>query len=33
MPEGKMLFSPGGLSECLREWEDLDKDYQQIQVF
>uniref|UniRef100_A0A3B4FSI2 Transmembrane protein 120A n=1 Tax=Pundamilia nyererei TaxID=303518 RepID=A0A3B4FSI2_9CICH len=31
MPEGKMLFSPGGLSECLREWEDLEKDYQQIQ--
>uniref|UniRef100_A0A3Q0S0Q2 Transmembrane protein 120Aa n=1 Tax=Amphilophus citrinellus TaxID=61819 RepID=A0A3Q0S0Q2_AMPCI len=27
---GKM-FSPAGLSECLREWEDLEKDYQQIQ--
>uniref|UniRef100_A0A669EA64 Transmembrane protein 120Aa n=1 Tax=Oreochromis niloticus TaxID=8128 RepID=A0A669EA64_ORENI len=26
-----MLFSPAGLSECLREWEDLEKDYQQIQ--
>uniref|UniRef100_A0A3Q4GX14 Transmembrane protein 120Aa n=1 Tax=Neolamprologus brichardi TaxID=32507 RepID=A0A3Q4GX14_NEOBR len=26
-----MLFSPGGLSECLNEWEDLEKDYQQIQ--
>lgn len=27
-----MLFSPTGLSECLREWEDLEKGYQQIQV-
>uniref|UniRef100_A0A672H083 Transmembrane protein 120A-like n=1 Tax=Salarias fasciatus TaxID=181472 RepID=A0A672H083_SALFA len=26
-----MLFSPRGLTECLREWEDLEKDYQQIQ--
>ncbi|XP_072231391.1 transmembrane protein 120A-A isoform X1 [Leuresthes tenuis] len=26
-----MLFSPTGLSECLREWQDLEKDYQQIQ--
>ena len=26
-----MLFSPAGLSECVREWEDLEKDYQQIQ--
>ncbi|XP_019952906.1 ion channel TACAN [Paralichthys olivaceus] len=26
-----MLFSPTGVSECLREWEDLEKDYQQIQ--
>lgn len=26
------MFNPAGLSECLREWEDLKKDYQQIQV-
>ncbi|KAL2095279.1 hypothetical protein ACEWY4_009998 [Coilia grayii] len=26
-----MLFSPGSLMECLQEWEDLEKDYQQIQ--
>lgn len=26
-----MLFSPTGVSECFREWEDLEKDYQQIQ--
>uniref|UniRef100_A0A3Q2D436 Transmembrane protein 120Aa n=1 Tax=Cyprinodon variegatus TaxID=28743 RepID=A0A3Q2D436_CYPVA len=26
-----MLFSPNDLSECLREWDDLEKDYQQIQ--
>ncbi|XP_053187209.1 ion channel TACAN-like [Scomber japonicus] len=25
-----MLFSPAGVSECFREWEDLEKDYQQI---
>uniref|UniRef100_A0A8D3B3H2 Transmembrane protein 120A n=1 Tax=Scophthalmus maximus TaxID=52904 RepID=A0A8D3B3H2_SCOMX len=27
----EMLFSPTGLRECFREWEDLEKDYQQIQ--
>lgn len=27
-----MLSSPAGLSDCLREWDDLEKDYQQIQV-
>lgn len=27
-----MLFNPTGLAECLREWEDLEKNYQQIQV-
>uniref|UniRef100_A0A3Q3QS58 Transmembrane protein 120A n=1 Tax=Monopterus albus TaxID=43700 RepID=A0A3Q3QS58_MONAL len=27
----KMLFVPKGLGECLGEWEDLEKDYQQIQ--
>lgn len=27
-----MLSSPAGLTESLREWEDLEKDYQQIQV-
>ncbi|XP_035523027.1 ion channel TACAN-like isoform X1 [Morone saxatilis] len=26
-----MLFSPTGLGECFREWEDLEKNYQQIQ--
>uniref|UniRef100_A0A8C9YVK8 Transmembrane protein 120Aa n=1 Tax=Sander lucioperca TaxID=283035 RepID=A0A8C9YVK8_SANLU len=26
-----MLFSPTGLTECFREWEDLEKNYQQIQ--
>ncbi|XP_034539973.1 transmembrane protein 120A-like isoform X2 [Notolabrus celidotus] len=26
-----MLFSPAGLTECFREWEDLEKNYQQIQ--
>ncbi|XP_038146287.1 ion channel TACAN isoform X3 [Cyprinodon tularosa] len=26
-----MLFSPNDLSECLREWDDLEKDYEQIQ--
>uniref|UniRef100_A0A665TRD9 Transmembrane protein 120A n=1 Tax=Echeneis naucrates TaxID=173247 RepID=A0A665TRD9_ECHNA len=26
-----MLFSPSGFTECLREWEDLEKGYQQIQ--
>uniref|UniRef100_A0A4W4GKZ6 Transmembrane protein 120A n=1 Tax=Electrophorus electricus TaxID=8005 RepID=A0A4W4GKZ6_ELEEL len=26
-----MLFSPTSLSECLQEWEDLEKDYQQVQ--
>ncbi|XP_049599150.1 cell surface glycoprotein MUC18 isoform X2 [Syngnathus scovelli] len=26
-----MLFSPTGVSECLREWGDLEKDYQHIQ--
>ncbi|XP_068079811.1 transmembrane protein 120A-A isoform X1 [Danio rerio] len=26
-----MLFNPTGLTECLQEWEDLEKDYQQIQ--
>nr|XP_020454303.1 transmembrane protein 120A-like isoform X2 [Monopterus albus] len=26
-----MLFVPKGLGECLGEWEDLEKDYQQIQ--
>ncbi|KAA8586543.1 hypothetical protein FQN60_000379 [Etheostoma spectabile] len=26
-----MLFSPTDLSECFREWEDLEKNYQQIQ--
>ncbi|KAI3373911.1 hypothetical protein L3Q82_022486, partial [Scortum barcoo] len=29
--QSKMLFSPTGLTECLREWEDLKKNYQQIQ--
>lgn len=27
-----MLFSPTGFPECLREWEDLEKNYHQIQV-
>lgn len=27
-----MLFNPTGLAECLQEWEDLEKDYQQVQV-
>jgi len=27
-----MLFNPTGLTECLQEWEDLEKDYQQVQV-
>lgn len=27
-----MLFSPTELSECFREWDDLEKDYQHIQV-
>ncbi|XP_053702609.1 ion channel TACAN isoform X1 [Synchiropus splendidus] len=26
-----MLYSPSGLSECFREWEDLENDYHQIQ--
>ncbi|XP_077098409.1 transmembrane protein 120A-A isoform X1 [Siphateles boraxobius] len=26
-----MLFNPTGLTECLQEWEDLEKDYQQVQ--
>ncbi|XP_030009779.1 transmembrane protein 120A-A isoform X3 [Sphaeramia orbicularis] len=26
-----MLSSPTGFAECLHEWEDLEKDYQQIQ--
>uniref|UniRef100_A0A672NDD7 Transmembrane protein 120A-like n=1 Tax=Sinocyclocheilus grahami TaxID=75366 RepID=A0A672NDD7_SINGR len=26
-----MLFNPTGLNECLQEWEDLEKDYQQVQ--
>ncbi|XP_063058884.1 ion channel TACAN isoform X2 [Engraulis encrasicolus] len=26
-----MLFAPGSFMECLQEWEDLEKDYQQIQ--
>uniref|UniRef100_A0A674NW65 Transmembrane protein 120Aa n=1 Tax=Takifugu rubripes TaxID=31033 RepID=A0A674NW65_TAKRU len=26
-----MLFSPTSLTECVREWEDLEKNYQQIQ--
>ncbi|XP_054610830.1 ion channel TACAN isoform X1 [Dunckerocampus dactyliophorus] len=26
-----MLFSPTGVSECFREWGDIEKDYQQIQ--
>ncbi|KAM4726292.1 transmembrane protein 120A-A [Anableps anableps] len=26
-----MLFSPTDLSECFREWDDLEKDYQHIQ--
>ncbi|XP_062391928.1 ion channel TACAN isoform X2 [Sardina pilchardus] len=26
-----MLFSPNSLGECLQEWGDLEKDYQQIQ--
>ncbi|KAF7648747.1 hypothetical protein LDENG_00152330 [Lucifuga dentata] len=26
-----MVFSPSGLAECVREWEDLEKNYQQIQ--
>ncbi|XP_061596365.1 ion channel TACAN-like [Cololabis saira] len=25
------MFSPSGLSECLREWDELEKDYQQVQ--
>ncbi len=28
----EMLFNPTGLNECLQEWEDLEKDYQQVQV-
>nr|XP_046266319.1 ion channel TACAN isoform X3 [Scatophagus argus] len=31
MSEWKMLSTPAGLSECLREWDDLEKNYQQIQ--
>lgn len=27
-----MLCNPTDLAECLREWEDLEKNYQQIQV-
>lgn len=27
-----MLFTPNNFGECLQEWEDLEKDYQQIQV-
>lgn len=27
-----MLFSPTSLTECVREWDDLEKNYQQIQV-
>lgn len=30
--EGKMFLSPTSLTECVREWEDLEKNYQQIQV-
>ncbi|XP_033933767.1 ion channel TACAN-like [Pseudochaenichthys georgianus] len=26
-----MLFSPSGFTECLGEWDDLEKNYQQIQ--
>ncbi|XP_060764637.1 ion channel TACAN isoform X2 [Neoarius graeffei] len=26
-----MLFSPASLTECLQEWEDLEKEYQQVQ--
>lgn len=32
LTEKNMLFNPTGLPECLREWEDLEKNYQQIQV-
>lgn len=28
----EMLFSPSGVSECFREWGDLEKGYQQIQA-
>ncbi|XP_061905041.1 ion channel TACAN [Entelurus aequoreus] len=28
---GDMSFSPAGVSECFREWGDIEKDYQQIQ--
>lgn len=31
-PGKNMLFNPTGLVECLREWEDLEKNHQQIQV-
>ncbi|KTF71095.1 hypothetical protein cypCar_00048271 [Cyprinus carpio] len=27
----EMLFNPTGLKECLQEWDDLEKDYQQVQ--
>uniref|UniRef100_A0A1A8BM88 Transmembrane protein 120A n=1 Tax=Nothobranchius kadleci TaxID=1051664 RepID=A0A1A8BM88_NOTKA len=26
-----MLFSPTNISECVREWDDLEKGYQQMQ--
>ncbi|XP_067085235.1 ion channel TACAN isoform X1 [Osmerus mordax] len=26
-----MLFSPSGISECVQEWNDLEKDYQHVQ--
>lgn len=26
-----MLFSPTSFTECLQEWEDLEKDFQQVQ--
>lgn len=29
----EMLFNPTGLKECLQEWDDLEKDYQQVQVW
>lgn len=31
-PNTEMLFSPTSLDECVREWDDLEKNYQQIQV-
>lgn len=31
-PKAGKMFSPTSLTECVREWDDLEKNYQQIQV-